>query len=75
MDQTLVLQKAESNKGLISCSFLRNQVGWDNTRAQQALDRLLTDGLAWVDLQDSSREPIYWIPSIYTSFLPSTQGG
>jgi len=70
MDQTLVLQKAEANKGSISLSCLKNLVGWDKTRAQQALDRLMTEGLAWVDLQDSSEEPIFWIPSIYTSFLP-----
>ena len=65
MDQTVILQKAELNGGQVSVSFLRKNLDWEEDRSNRALDRLLSDGLAWVDTQSS--EKLYWIPSIFFS--------
>ena len=65
MDQTVILQKAEGNGGQVSVSFLRKNLDWEEDRSNRALDRLLSDGLAWVDTQNS--EKLYWIPSIFSA--------
>lgn len=65
MDQTVILQKAETNGGQISHSYLKKDLGWDQDRSRRALDRLLSDGLAWIDNQGS--ETLYWIPSIFSA--------
>merc|ERR1711894_116425 len=65
MDQTVILQKAEGNGGQVSVSFLRKNLEWEEDRSNRALDRLLSDGLAWVDTQNS--EKLYWIPSIFSA--------
>jgi len=65
MDQTVILQKAELNGGQVSVSFLGKNLDWEEDRSNRALDRLLSDGLAWVDTQNS--EKLYWIPSIFSA--------
>jgi len=65
MDQTVILQRAEVNGGQVSVSFLRKNLDWEEDRSNRALDRLLSDGLAWVDTQNS--EKLYWIPSIFSA--------
>jgi ESCRT-II complex subunit VPS22 len=69
MDQTTILQKAESNGGFVSQSLLESQLGWDKARSQRALDCLMTEGLAWIDTQNPEGENLFWIPSIYSSLL------
>ncbi len=65
MDQTVILQKAEAKGGQVSVSMLTKELSWDNDRSQRAIDRLLSDGLAWIDTQD--QEILYWIPSIFSA--------
>ena len=65
MDQTVILQKAEANGGQASVSFLKKNLDWEEDRSNRALDRLLSDGLAWVDTQDSEKS--FWIPSIFSA--------
>lgn len=67
MDQTTILQKAEANGGQVSVKSLNKDLGWDEDRSKRALDRLLSDGLAWIDLQ--STETLYWIPSIFSALV------
>ena len=55
MDQTVILQKAEANRGQVNVSFLKKNLDWEEDRSNRALDRLLSDGLAWVDTQDSEK--------------------
>lgn len=71
MDQTAILQKAESNGGFVSLSMLMSECGWDQSRSQRAIDLLLGEGLAWIDNQAPDGETLYWIPSIYTSLQQS----
>lgn len=67
MDQTVILQQAESKGGLVSVKSLNSDLKWDKDRSQRALDRLLSDGLAWIDGQTPDGEPHYWIPSIFSA--------
>ena len=67
MDQTVILQKAEANGGHVSISFLKKNLNWEHERSQRAIDRLLVDGLAWIDTQTSKNEAWYWIPSIFSA--------
>ena len=67
MDQTVILQKAEANGGHVSISFLKKNLNWEHERSQRAIDRLLVDGLAWIDTQTSENEAWYWIPSIFSA--------
>ena len=72
MDQTAILQKAESNGGFVSLSLLSSEFGWDQARSQRAVDLLIGEGLAWIENQNSDGETLFWIPSIYTSLLQSS---
>ena len=69
MDQTAILQLAESNGGQVNVNSLRDELGWELERSNRSLDKLLSDGLAWIDHQAGEDYPIYWIPSIFTSLL------
>ncbi|XP_059093111.1 vacuolar-sorting protein SNF8-like [Tigriopus californicus] len=68
MDQTAILQKAESTSGYVSLTILREEMGWNNDRSQRALDQLIKEGFAWIDTQGTS-EASYWFPSIFTSSM------
>ena len=73
MDQTAILQKAETNSGFVTAALLAKELSWDGERSKRALDHLMRDGLAWIDQQHGgagdSGEPAYWIPSIFTSLM------
>merc|ERR1719458_1138499 len=68
MDQTAILQRAETNSGFVTAALLAKELGWDGERSGRALEQLTRDGLAWVDEQhgggDGGKETAYWIPSI-----------
>ena len=63
------MQKAENNGGHISVSYLMENLGWDTERTQRAFDRLIIDGLAWIDTQTTDNETLYWIPSIFSAIM------
>ena len=69
MDQTAILQLAENNGGQVNVTSLRDELGWELERSNRSLDKLLSDGLAWIDCQGEDGIPLYWIPSIFTSLL------
>ena len=69
MDQTAILQLAENNGGYVNVASLRDELGWELERSNRSLDKLLSDGLAWIDHQGEDDPPLYWIPSIFTSLL------
>ena len=70
MDQTAILQKAETNSGFVTAALLAKELSWDGERSKRALDHLMRDGLAWIDQQHGGAgEPAYWIPSIFTSLM------
>lgn len=37
---------------------------WTERRAQQALDKILCDGIAWIDKQEEGASS-YWFPSLF----------
>ena len=72
MDQTAILQRAETNSGFVTAALLAKELGWDGERSGRALEQLTRDGLAWVDEQHGGgggAETAYWIPSIFTSLM------
>ena len=70
MDQTAILQLAEANGGHVNVTSLRDELGWELERSKRTLDKLIADGLAWIDYQnEDEHHPLYWIPSIFTSLI------
>ena len=69
MDQTAILQLAENNGGYVNITLLRDELGWELERSNRSLEKLMSDGLAWIDYQSEDNHPLYWIPSIFTSLL------
>lgn len=69
MDHTAVLQQVtNSNQGFISKSILKRELNWEDERAGKALDHMVQQGLAWIDLQNSS-EKLYYFPSLFTACI------
>ncbi|XP_018331286.1 vacuolar-sorting protein SNF8 [Agrilus planipennis] len=72
MDHTAILQQmSDANESFTSVSMLTRRLKWEEGRAQKALDHMIKEGLAWVDLQDSS-EKLYYFPSLFTACVDST---
>ncbi|XP_045504583.1 vacuolar-sorting protein SNF8 [Colias croceus] len=72
LDQTLVLQKASSlGTAWISISMLTNDLGWNETRAENAVNHMVKEGLAWVDTQDP-KEPLFWFPSMFSDCVAAS---
>ena len=69
MDQTAILQLAENNGGQVNVTSLRDELGWELERSNRSLEKLISDGLAWIDYQSEDDISLYWIPSIFTSLL------
>jgi len=59
-DQTRVFEAAQV-LGYVTRSIMRDNFGWDYTRAMAVLDDMLADSLLWVDSQADELE--YWVPS------------
>lgn len=64
LQETSILTLAsDRGDGCVSMKILMDSLNWTEFRAKQALDKIVGDGLAWVDLQ--SEEPTYWFPSLF----------
>lgn len=56
----------DNNKQLIVFDFkslFAEYCRWNEFRAKQAIDKIVGEGLAWVD--DQSDEKSYWFPSLF----------
>lgn len=72
MDHTAVLQQvANSQLGFISVGLLRDALGWERDRAEKALNHMIDQGLAWLDLQDP-QDKLYYFPSLFTACVNSS---
>eukprot|EP00088_Acartia_fossae_P004367 TRINITY_DN11868_c0_g1_i1.p1 TRINITY_DN11868_c0_g1~~TRINITY_DN11868_c0_g1_i1.p1 ORF type:complete len:253 (-),score=36.83 TRINITY_DN11868_c0_g1_i1:300-1058(-) len=69
-DQITVLQQAESSGGSISRTSLSSDLRWENERIEMILNKMLGEGMLWVDSKGS--ESVYWVPSIFSSQFRST---
>lgn len=54
---------ADQENGFVTKSLLMKELGWNEMRTQQAIDKLISEGLVWVDEQ--SEEPSFWFPSLF----------
>lgn len=67
MDHTAILQQVtNSNLGYISVTNLRELLHWEDERSEKALNQMLKEGLAWIDLQNPG-EKLYYFPSLFTA--------
>lgn len=65
LQETKALTLASNQEtGSITKSLLMKELGWNDMRTQQAIDKLISEGLVWVDEQDDS-ETSYWFPSLF----------
>ena len=71
MDHTAVLQQVSlSGNAFTSKKILQKELKWEPERAQNALDHMVKEGMAWLDTQ-SEEETLYWFPSLFTACILS----
>lgn len=63
MQETAVMTLAADKNGFVSAQLIMDQLKWNEFRTQQALDKIVGDGLAWIDKQGN--EVTYWFPSLF----------
>ncbi|CAD7085163.1 unnamed protein product [Hermetia illucens] len=56
---------SNQEQGSVTVDLLMKQLGWTEFRTQQAIDKIVGEGLAWVDCPDSNSAPTYWFPSLF----------
>ncbi|CAO3615720.1 unnamed protein product [Cunninghamella echinulata] len=61
-DQGVLLLLAQK-LGYVDHTLIQNELGWDNARIENGLERLVQDGLVWVD--DQAEVKAYWVPSYF----------
>lgn len=71
MDHTALLTLAQKH-GHIGMSSIKGELGWEAERADRAVQVLVREGMAWVDLQgpqgpQGEAEPLYWLPSAFAA--------
>ncbi|CAG9762965.1 unnamed protein product [Ceutorhynchus assimilis] len=70
MDHSAILTQASaSNRAYVSVNFLRKELSWETERSQNALENLVNQGLAWVDLQEPTHEKLYYFPSLFNECI------
>lgn len=62
-DHSQVLAVAQHHGGEVSFEILLEELHWDENRARRTLDRLTSEGMAWVDDQAGART--FWFMSIW----------
>lgn len=55
---------AGQESGSITKSLLMKELQWNEMRTQQAIDKLISEGLVWVDEQNEG-ENSFWFPSLF----------
>ncbi|KAH8381303.1 hypothetical protein KR093_002351 [Drosophila rubida] len=64
MEETNILSAASNTElGCVTQNQIMVDLGWTDYRAKQALDKVLGEGLCWIDKQ--ADEPTYWFPSLF----------
>mmetsp|Transcript_54526 Transcript_54526/g.74523 ORF Transcript_54526/g.74523 Transcript_54526/m.74523 type:complete len:88 (-) Transcript_54526:136-399(-) len=63
-DHSLVLEVAQQSGGQATVAGLVDALRWPNERAERALDRLLKEGMAWVD-DKAGTSRVYWFLSMW----------
>ncbi|CAH1173825.1 unnamed protein product [Phaedon cochleariae] len=71
MDHSVILQQAEKNNSCLSVSYLEQVLKWEKERGEKALEHMVNQGLAWIDLQNC-KDKMYYFPSLFTACINST---
>lgn len=65
LQETKALTVASNQEtGSITKTILMKELGWNELRTQQAIEKLISEGLVWVDEQGED-EASYWFPSLF----------
>ncbi|CAL8102402.1 unnamed protein product [Calicophoron daubneyi] len=67
VDKTSVLGQAESTSGRTTLTDCCEKFGWNEDRAQTALNQLVQEGMAWVDDMDPCGERVYWFACLFNA--------
>jgi len=65
MDHARILEAAQQNGGYVTVKFLMDNMKWDMARTERAIEHLMKEGIAWVDLATPDRTPTYWFPALF----------
>jgi len=65
MDHARILEAAQQNGGYVTVKFLMDNLKWDFARTERAIEHLMKEGIAWVDLATPDRTPTYWFPALF----------
>ena len=60
-DHAAVLELAQKNEGWITKTMINQELRWEEVRANSVIEKLMHEGMAWVDDQAAERQ--YWFPS------------
>ena len=72
-DHMELMTLAQTYAGSISLEQVKDGKGWDTSRSERALDLLLAQGMAWLDIHDG--KTLYWFPSIWKEQGSSEEEG
>lgn len=64
-ETSIMTLASDRGDGCVSLKILMEALNWTEFRAKQALEKIVGDGLAWIDLQ-AEEEPTYWFPSLFS---------
>ncbi|TMW46055.1 hypothetical protein DOY81_008870 [Sarcophaga bullata] len=63
-EDTAILTLASNNEnGYVNMTMIKEQLGWPDYRAKQSLEKVVCEGICWIDDQDDERS--YWFPSLF----------
>jgi len=65
MDHARILEAAQHNGGFVTIKFLMDNFNWDLPRSERAIEHLMKEGIAWVDLATPDHKPTYWFPALF----------
>lgn len=63
-ETSILTVAADRGDGCVSLQILQEALQWNEFRCQQALDKIMCDGLAWIDTQGDTIT--YWFPSLFS---------
>jgi len=63
-DHTAILELAQG-ANYVTLEGIMAELHWNEARAKLILSELLEEGMAWVDIDPTSRQHLYWFPTLY----------
>lgn len=63
-DHTAVLELAQGNN-FVTLEDILSRLHWTEDRANLVLSELLEEGMAWIDIDPTTKQHLYWFPTLY----------